>query len=176
LPTAAAEGEAVERRLVELGWRVSRLSGEDAAFERVLDGLAQSDWLHYAGHGIVGGRSGWDSGLPLAGEAILDVSAVIGAPRVPAAVVLSACDTAGTANARGAGMQIATAFLIAGARFVIASQGEVRDADAARVSRALYEAAGNGLEGPELLRAAVLALHAAGEPMSTWTGFHAWVR
>jgi cellulose synthase operon protein C len=176
LPSAAAEGEAVGNRLLALGWAVRALAGESATHSDVLAELARADWLHYAGHGVSAGHTGWDSGLPLAGEALLDVSTIMSAARVPPAVVLSACETAGKANERGAGMQIATAFLLAGAEFVVAAQGGVDDDSAARFSTALYGAAGEDLRGPELMRNAALALRDAGEPMSTWSGFHVWVR
>ncbi|HET6583101.1 MAG TPA: CHAT domain-containing protein, partial [Nannocystaceae bacterium] len=175
LPNAAAEGAAVGERLRTLGWTVLPLSGEQAIHADVLAELARADWLHYAGHGVTAGHTGWESGLPLAGEAMLDVAAIMSAARVPPAIVLSACDTAGTATDGGASMQVATAFLLAGAEFVIAAQGGVVDESAPKFSAALY-AQGGDLRGPELARAAVLALRAAGEPMSTWAGFHVWVR
>ena len=174
LPNAAREGDAVETRLRELGWNVTRLGGEAAAHSDVVDALARADWLHYAGHGIAAGHTGWESGLPLAGEAMLDVSAILSVPRIPSVVVLSACDTSGTTNTRNASMQIASAFLLGGAEFVIAAQGEVSDEAALRFSSQLYALAGQDLAGPELASRAVASLVATGEPMSTWAGFHVW--
>jgi CHAT domain-containing protein len=180
LPRAAAEGNAVRARLEGLGWKVQMLAGEDAAHNDVVAALARVGWLHYAGHGIQAGHSGWQSALPLAGEARLDVPDILNAPRVPPSIVLSACDTGGTASSRGASMQLATAFLLAGAQFVVAAQDEVSDESAQRFSAALYGAVEGAVEGdlrgPELVHRAVVALKSTGEPMSTWAGFQVWVR
>ncbi len=175
LPKAAAEGESVAQRLAALGWDVVRLTDVNAESHAVIRAWEGADWLHYAGHGIAAGRTGWDSALPLAGESSLDVRDVMSAPRVPPNVVLSACDTAGSSTV-GTGMQIASAFLLAGAEFVVAAQGGVSDDAAPRFSAALYGAAGSDLRGSDLVRAAVIALDENGEPMSTWVGFRVWVR
>jgi hypothetical protein len=176
LPNAAIEGQAVQRQLEALGWQARILSGEDATHQAVLDALDDVGWLHYAGHGTAVGHSGWQSALPLAGEARLDVADILASPTVPPSVVLSACETAGTSDRKGASMQLASAFLLAGAEVVVAAQDGVQDSDAAKFSAALYEAMGADLRGPELVRRAVAVLVERGEPMSTWSGFHVWVR
>lgn len=176
LPKAAIEGEAVQRRLEALGWQAELLSGENATHQAVVDELARVAWLHYAGHGTALGHSGWQSALPLAGEARLEIADILASPAVPPSVVLSACETAGTTKRGGASMQIASAFLLAGADVVVAAQDGVGDSDAAAFSGALYEAMGTGLRGPELVRRAVVTLIENGEPMSTWSGFQVWVR
>jgi CHAT domain-containing protein len=174
LPNALREGEAVATKLQALGWAVTFLHADDAEHARVLAAMFDAEWLHYAGHGLTAGRSGWDSALPLAGEAALGVPDILSVRQVPRAVVLSACDTAGAERPEGR-IQLASAFLLAGADFVIAAQGEVVDDTAPRFTGALYEGAIASTDGPELARQAVLRLHRQGEPMDTWAGFYVWV-
>jgi len=176
LPNARLEGEAVESRLRSLDWRVSSFFAGSAEHSRVVAALTESDWLHYAGHGVAKDRSSLGSALLLSGEAELTAADILSAPRVPHGVVLSACETAGQTTRAQGGMQMATAFLLAGSNFVIAAQGGVADESALRFSDALYRAPVDSFDGPELVRRAVLALRAEGEPMSTWAGFYVWVR
>lgn len=176
LPQARDEGAAVAQALRSSGWSVVELFEDAAEHGRVVQALAEADWLHYAGHGLDVGKSGWQSGLPLAGEASLEIADILSARAVPPAVILSACDTAGTPTHVHGRMQISTSFLLGGAQFVIAAQGGVADDAAPRFSSALYRGGLEALDGPTLARNAVLALRAEGEPMSTWAGFFVWVR
>jgi CHAT domain len=98
----------------------------------------QPTLLHYAGHGRHAGPSGWDSALDLAGGS-LTAEQIIAHQRAPAVVVLGACDAAATdARVLDGGMNIAAAFLLAGAELVIAPSRPVDDRDARALARALY--------------------------------------
>jgi CHAT domain-containing protein len=104
------------------------------------------------------------------------VQDVLSLPRAPRAVVLSACETAGTAtDGSASGMHLARAFLLAGSEFVIASHGEVDDGIAARFSETLYTRSGDVRQtsGPQLLRATALELNAT-QPLEDLP-FHVWV-
>jgi CHAT domain-containing protein len=156
------------------GWHVTVLAAEAAIHADVLTGLATADWLHYAGHGF--STTGWDSALPLAGEAELDVRSVVALPRVPGAVVLSGCRTGTIDDRDGAGGQhLAAAFLLAGSRFVIATSADLEDEDGVTVATALYSALQRhpAMEGAELLRTAMLEANAR-HGFVAWRHYRAW--
>jgi cellulose synthase operon protein C len=177
LESAEQEGEDVAAALRSIGWTVDLLSGAGATRSQVIRSLAGADWFHYAGHGESGG--GWDSGIALAGEARLDVRDVLALPRVPNTVVLSGCRT-GTIDRRVAagGEHLASAFLLAGSRLVIATSKDLDDAAALRFSRALYATyiEDPRVDGSQVLRRAVLRLRDdANVPMGALEGIQAWV-
>lgn len=172
LPSALAEGDAIAERLVTEGWSVRHLAGADATAMAVVAALREASWMHYAGHGIQAGAGGWNSALLLAGEGALDVGDVLALEHVPAAVVLSACESAGSHRARVGDMQIATAFLLAGADFVVAAMDELDDDAARQFSAALYRAPfSEPVDGPALVRRAMLE----GAKAEAWPGFFVWV-
>ena len=140
LPRARAEADVVQRAFQRSGWEVARVGQEEATYAAVVDQLRRSQWLHYAGHGIAGGFAGWDSALPLAGETMLDVRAILALPSAPRAVVLSGCKTGRTDPRFGAGgVHLAAAFLLAGAQFVVAATDDIADTEALAFARAFYE-------------------------------------
>lgn len=99
----------------------------------------QPTLLHYAGHGHHEGLAGWDSYIELPGHGRLSATQIVAEQRAPAWVVLGAC-SAGETNAQiiDGGMNLAAAFLLAGADLVIAPSGPVDDATAVALARALY--------------------------------------
>lgn len=137
-----AEGDGVAAALRGAGITVDELYGDDATATAVLERLEHVEWFHYAGHGPSRRATGWDSAMPLAGEAELGVRDVLAAA-VPRIVVLSGCSTAavspGTANG---GVSLATAFILAGSEFVIGSTRDVLDDDAADMAETLYRTLG----------------------------------
>lgn len=173
-----ARQEAVDAGagLERAGFAVELLIGADAVRSRVLPALAEVDWFHHAGHGVSDGLGGWDSALELAGETQLTVRDVLALPSAPRAVILSACQTAKVdAQTAAGGMHLASAFLLAGASFVIAAQDDVADENASRLAASLYRGSVGLPEtsGPELLRAALLeqgSAAAAGR-----SSFRVWV-
>ncbi|WP_437930581.1 CHAT domain-containing protein [Sorangium sp. So ce291] len=180
LPAARREADAVARALEGWGLRVERLSGGLATHRAVAGALEQPgiELFHYAGHGFFGGLDGWDSGLALAGGSELAVGDILALRRAPARVVLSGCDTARTEaaqaspGARGLGLGLAQALLVAGARSVIAATRPVDDALAERVMAALY--AGEQQDPGAQLREATLAALRA-DPSCDWASFRALV-
>jgi len=138
LPRSRAEGDAVAEALRAAGITVEQLVGDDATAAAVLERLEHADWFHYAGHGLSRGATGWDSAMPLAGEAELGVRDVLAAA-VPRTVVLSGCSTAAVAPGTVAGgVSLATAFILAGSASVIGSTRDVQDDDAADMAATLY--------------------------------------
>ncbi|WP_437818399.1 CHAT domain-containing protein [Sorangium sp. So ce1078] len=177
LPAARREADAVASALEGQGRAVERLSGGLATHAAVVGALEQPGiaLFHYAGHGFFGGVDGWDSSLPLAGGGKLAVSDILALRRAPAQVVLSGCDTARTGaapGARGLGLGLAQAFLVAGAGSVIAATRPVDDALAERMMVALV-AAGQDEPGAQLREATLAALRAT--PSSDWASFRALV-
>ncbi|WP_437758957.1 CHAT domain-containing protein [Sorangium sp. So ce1389] len=177
LPAARREADAVARALEGKGLRVERLSGGLATHRAVAGALEQPgiELFHYAGHGSFGGLDGWDSGLALAGGSELAVGDILALRRAPVRVILSGCDTARTEaapGARGLGLGLAQALLVAGARSVIAATRPVDDALAERVMAALY--AGEQQDPGAQLREATLAALRA-DPSCDWASFRALV-
>ncbi|WP_437972841.1 CHAT domain-containing protein [Sorangium sp. So ce295] len=177
LPAARREADAVAAALTGKGLRVERLSG-GLATRRAVAGALEEPGLalfHYAGHGFFGGLDGWDSSLALSGGSELAVGDILALRRAPARAVLSGCDTARTeaaSGARGLGLGLAQALLIAGARSVIAATRPVDDALAERVMTALY-AGERGEAGAQLREATLAALRA--DPSSDWASFRVLV-
>jgi len=172
LAAAPAETEGVAR-ILGRHMSVRFLSGAAVTHAAVVDGIGASRVLHYAGHGAYAGRDGWESSIALAEGQSFGVTDVLMLPRAPALVTLSSClagRTAGDASAEGLGM--AHAFVLAGARAVIAPTREVDDALAADLSRRFYEhletldAAG----ATEALRAAQDELRRS-RPQGDWAAY-----
>ncbi|HWB78990.1 MAG TPA: CHAT domain-containing protein [Nannocystaceae bacterium] len=177
LPMARAEGNAVANQLRGAAWQVTLLAGDAAGQAAVSKELERADWLHYAGHGLA--SSGWDSALPLAGETRLEVRDIFALSKVPSTIVLSGCRTAALDRSAAVGGQhLASAFILAGSRFVIATSADVQDAEAKGFADAFYRVAVSGkpLDGPSAMRHALLDLARDGEGgFDRWQHFRAWV-
>lgn len=176
LPAAAREAEAVAKLLGARGFDVTLRVGEEAASSKVAPLIPAVELLHWAGHGRRWDDA-WDSRLPLAGEAALELRDVLAFASVPTTVVLTGCDTGRTDRgvAAGAGgMHLAAGFVVAGASLVVAAGSEVDDRLAQEFGADLY-ADGEGLPdaGIEGVRRASLGLRRSGR--ADWTGFRAWV-
>ncbi|MDI3289267.1 CHAT domain-containing tetratricopeptide repeat protein [Polyangium sp. 15x6] len=180
LPAARREAEIVAGALEERGgFRVRRLWTREATLGAVREGLETPGAMlfHYAGHGFFGGRDGWESGLPLAEGGFLSVRDVLSLPRVPAHVVLSGCDTARTATeARAEGLGLAQAFVVAGARSVIAATRPIDDRMAQRMMAALYgsPSARGPIDAAAALRDAALAVRGE-DAASDWASLRVLV-
>ena len=171
LPAARREGAAVQAALAE--WPVVELLGPArATSDAVRQHLAQASLVHFAGHGELAGRGGWDSRLRLASGASLAVGDILALPRVPAAVVLSGCETAATAGApRVLSISLAHAFLAAGAEVTLAALRPVEDELASGLAGELYR----GATSPDwnLAEAFQSAIRVARKkfPRSDWAAF-----
>ncbi len=169
LPEARAEAETVERALEAKSWKVIGLRGADATQSRLLEYAAEVELLHYAGHGIRSGLSGWDSALLLAEDARFGVHDIFALPGVPHGVVLTGCETAAaTPDTVGGGMNIGRAFVLAGSEWVIAADTDVDDRFAAEVGIAVQLS--DGPDGATRLREALLRLR-ADDPGLPWGQF-----
>jgi CHAT domain-containing protein len=160
LPEARKEADAVVGQLERAGWQVERHVEAAATRAHLSEAFADASLLHYAGHGKRGGVDGWGSMLLLHDGDQLAISDILALPQVPDAVVLSGCDTASVDHATlGGGMNLGRAFVLAGASWVIAADGEIDDGLAFALGSAIYTAASSDpFDGPGALRRAQLGL------------------
>jgi hypothetical protein len=161
LPEARQEAEAVDAAI--RGWRGSwslrRLDGLAATAGEVLKDLPDADLFHFAGHGNFAGFAGWDSALRLADGSRLTLADLLALRRVPSWVVLSSCEAGqSSAQARGEGMGLAQAFLVAGSRAVIAATERVEDRTSRALVDELYRGWEPGADLPRQLQRAQLVL------------------
>lgn len=162
-----AEADEVRAALSRAGWETIHtwVPGQER----------QPTLLHYAGHGRHAGLSGWSSDLQLAGGTLTSQQ-LIAHQRAPAVVVLGACE-AGTSDTRviDGGMNMAAAFLLAGAELVIAPESVVDDGDARALAGALYRAP-PGPGGSRAVAATLVeALGASQRAEERFMGWRAWV-
>ena len=134
LPQARKEGDVVGQAL--RGWKLTRLTAGLATRDAVLSALSAGGLLHYAGHAEVGGPSGMSSALLVADGARIELGDLLAAPRLPAVVVLSACEAATSVEASMMGL--AQAFLISGTRAAVAATRPVPDQSARAFMTAFY--------------------------------------
>ncbi|MCA9693732.1 MAG: CHAT domain-containing protein, partial [Myxococcales bacterium] len=180
LAHAAEEAEDVAAALSALDLDVDALLGEEAVGVAARERLIGLGLLHFAGHARAGAGP-WEAALEMSGETSITVADIIALPGpAPRHVVLSGCET-GLVDpaASGGGMSLAHAFLVAGARSVLATDAVVDDARAGAVIASLYAAL---VELPELdlaaaLQAAQARAHADGDCDDGLCGsFRVWVR
>ncbi len=180
LESARKENERVTAALrASNRWDLVVLEGKQASSVAVLPALARARLLHYAGHGLFGGRDGWQSVLPLAQGSHLAIGDVLASSAVPARVVLSGCETARSdPNSPSEALGLAQSFVVAGADFAIAPVRPVDDTLAARMSEALYGGLleSGEVDAPAALRAAQLAVMKGSEPTADWRAFRIVVR
>lgn len=157
-----AEAEHVAARLLAAGWQLDRRWDPSAR--------AQPQLLHYAGHAIYEGPAGWSSYLSLPDGRRLTSPELLVGKRAPSLVVLGAC-RAGTSDAAtiDGGMNIAFAFLLAGAQAVLAADEGVDDRVARELAEALHAALPNRAAVDERSLGEVLARIQRDDPR-----FDAW--
>ncbi len=138
LPEAPREAAWVEEALTGHGDRPFRVLTGDT--ENMQDLLPRVDLLHFAGHADFTGRA-LDSGLTLDRDGAVRLTAgdILTLPAAPAAVVLSACESARSDAGAPVALGIAHAFLLAGSRTVIGATRPVDDRVTAALVRHLYE-------------------------------------
>lgn len=149
LPFARLEGADAARRLTRPQQPVPRvLVGAAADRTAVLEALAAGPRLfHYSGHGVLDAASPWDAHLRLAAGTRLTVADVLLLDAPLGTVILSGCQTGGgMALSAREHVSLAEAFLLAGARTVLATRHRVDDA-AARAVLDQFHAQG-GAENP----------------------------
>jgi CHAT domain-containing protein len=171
LPAAREEARSVAVTIGKTGAHVQLLEGERATSAAVGDLLTRADGLHYAGHGLYAGQEGWESLLPLAAGGRLTIGDVLALHHAPRRVVLSGCETARSSREGPAeGLGLAQAFVIVGSDEVIAPVRPVRDALAAAMSRAFYEALPSSTNAAEALAHAQNVVR-RDMPAEDWSSF-----
>ncbi len=173
LPGALAETRAV-RGLLEAGshpWNTEELKNDQASAAAVLDRLPEADLLHYAGHGTFSGLGGWDSSLRLAQGTSLTLGDFLALDRVPAWVVLSACNAGQTSTETPIqSLGLAHAFLLAGARSVVASTRLANDRQMPEFFAELYREWDREPDLAVALQRAQLSWRRR-NPTADWAGF-----
>ena len=144
------------------------LEGRAAARRPLLAALEAAGTFHYAGHGHYRGTDGWQSVLPLAGTSALSVSDILTLSSVPARVVLSGCETAQTSALASQDLGLARAFVVRGAREVLAAARPVRDDVARAITLAVHQPGAGDLA--EALQAAQRTLMAE-DSGADWAAF-----
>ncbi|MCB9651204.1 MAG: CHAT domain-containing protein [Deltaproteobacteria bacterium] len=168
LPAARDEGRTLQAFLQEQGHAPILLEGRAASRRSLLAALKTGGTFHYAGHGHYRGTDGWQSVLPLAGAGALSVGDILTLPSVPARVILSGCETAQTSALASQDLGLARAFVVRGAREVLATARPVRDEVARAITMAVHQPGAHDLA--EALRRAQLDLMAR-DPSADWAAF-----
>ncbi|MEA2559441.1 MAG: hypothetical protein QOH06_945 [Acidobacteriota bacterium] len=165
------------RRVIEVlhsgspPWNTEELKSTEASAEAVSERLASADLLHYAGHGSFSGFGGWDSSLLLAEETRLTLGDVLALRRVPAWIVLSACDTGrSSTEVPVESLGLAHAFLLAGSRAVIASIRPAKDREVSEFFPVFYREWDREPDLAVALQRAQLSWRKR-NPRADWQGF-----
>ena len=138
-----AEKSLVVGALEGAGVSVTTVDGEVAD---VRAHLGSTDWFHFGGHGSWSPTDPMAGGLALADGAQLGLGDILAASQVPSTVILTSCEAGRGAGEGGESFGLAHAFLVAGARVVVAPNREVNDEEAFRFARAFYGATGSAYE------------------------------
>jgi tetratricopeptide (TPR) repeat protein len=147
--------------------------GREATRDRLLESFLRAPLVHYAGHGVFEGTDGTESAMLLAGGERLTPGDLLTQAAVPAHVVLSGCETARSAEGVGEGLGLAQAFLLRGARAVVAPTRPVGDESSSRLFEAFYRHFPE-VDAPAALALAQNALRTA-SPEVDWQSFRALV-
>lgn len=173
LPGALEEIRAARTFLTSGGhpWAIEELRSEEASAAAVRRRLATADLFHFAGHGTFSGFGAWESSLLLAGETRLTLGDLLALDRVPASVILSACETGRSPAATPVeSLGLAQAFLLAGSREVVASTRPADDRTVPGFVAELYRQWGREPDSAAALQHAQLAWR-RGNPQADWASF-----
>ncbi len=133
--------------------------------------LAGYDILHFATHAVLDTLAPSQSRLLLA-DGDLTVIDILGLNLDAQLVVLSACrGAAGHLEAGDEMMGLARAFLLAGARSVVASLWEIEDAAAHEFMARFYRALCDGIDVTRALQQTQVEMASAGHPAYQWASF-----
>jgi CHAT domain-containing protein len=136
----------------------------NGAVEQVLSAMKESDWVHFACHGVQDLASPTESGLCLADQRRLKLSDIIHLSRSRGGLAfLSACQTAtGDKELSEEAVHLAAGMLLAGYGSVIGTMWSIQDNVAPEVAKDVYEQLLRG-DGVPNYREAARALHGAVE-------------
>jgi CHAT domain-containing protein len=138
LPSTREELDRIRERAGDLA--VVSLVESDATVERVVDGMKESSWVHFACHGVQETANPTESGLLLAGSERLKLSEItkMYLPHARLAF-LSACQTAtGSEMVSEEAVHLAAGMLSAGYGGVIATMWRIMDKSSPRVADDVY--------------------------------------
>lgn len=173
------EGVADESRWLAHRFARSRVRANDGTqpLEKMVGEVGAGDVLHIASHARVPATSPWRAGLLLgrgAGEdAYLTASRITRLRPSARLCVMASCSSAGASTGAEGLPNLASAWLEAGVRTVIATQWKVDDRATARFVQDLYEGLARGRTAGEALAEAQRAARASGERRAPrdWGGF-----
>lgn len=171
LKTIEREARAVSEILSAQGYEVVTLFGEKATRAELSRWLSDPrvTHFHFAGHAVSGGRDGLESRLLLA-DGSLTGTDLLALGRAPRDVVISACEAGKASTSGGAlGLGLAQAFILAGAKRVVASSAPAEDTRTFEMMKAAYES-GSALDPGVLVKAAFEAPN-NGKASAGWDSF-----
>ena len=176
LPCAKKEIDILEKHAQLEGHTVSTLMESDATVENVVEGMKESNWVHFACHGVQEINDPTKSALLLAKEAhltLLDMSK-LSLPKAELAY-LSACQTAtGVEHLSEEAVHLTAGMISAGYCGVIGTMWSIKDDDAPKVADAVYAHLLKD-PNPDATQAA-FALHEAVKKLhDESTSFFSWV-
>ncbi|KDQ49329.1 hypothetical protein JAAARDRAFT_200961 [Jaapia argillacea MUCL 33604] len=170
-----AEMTLIQKQAERRGVISESLTGAAATMTTVLHHMQQSNWVHFACHGVQERENPMDSGLLLA-DGRLKLSTIIDQSLPNAELAfLSACQTAtGTADLSEESVHLAAGMLLAGYCGVVATMWSIGDNDAPRVADRFYAHVLGG-DKPDHTQAA-FGLHQAVQQLrSGGASFLSWV-
>ncbi|MDX2024432.1 MAG: CHAT domain-containing protein [Deltaproteobacteria bacterium] len=173
LPSSRVEGQDVAEKL-KVSMSDNMLLGAASTRRAVMTALPTAGWFHYAGHSVFAGEEGLESGLPLAQRQRLLAADVLALPAVPRVVVLSSCEAGrSSGDSNTAGLGLAQAFVVAGAKVVIAPTRAVSDEVSRDFMRLFYKHVSSGLPPERALQTTLSEANAQQE--NDWSTFRALV-
>jgi len=175
LPQTIKEVEKLQQSL--RGLPLDKLEGSEGSTERVLKGMAEYPWVHFACHGAQDIQDPTESALLLA-DGKLNLATIVKQP-LPHAdfAFLSACQTAmGDTKLEEEAVHLAAGMLLAGYRSVIATMWAISDADGPVVAEAVYQVMltdgqPDHTRAGEALHWAVQKLRQSGASFLSWLPF-----
>ncbi|KZT07985.1 uncharacterized protein LAESUDRAFT_91127 [Laetiporus sulphureus 93-53] len=155
-----------------------RLEEDAATVEEVMNAMTESNWVHFACHGVQDMRNPTESALLLAGSSRLTMSEMMSLSLPHAELAfLSACQTAmGTEELKDEAIHLAAGMLFAGYRGVIGTMWSIMDSDAPQVADDVYahlfkDQQPDATEAAYALHVATTNLHKQGKPLLNWVPF-----
>jgi hypothetical protein len=166
LPQARQEGQLVARALPQ----ATLLTGPEATADALRQALKTAHVFHYAGHGVLQPESPWEAHLRLPDGQRLTLADVVMLGRAPTLVVLDGCDTGRRlALGRYDTVGLPAAFILAGARTVLATLEPIDDGASTAFFERFYRHGGAHAPGRAFQKA---ALESAALGDDTWQAFY----
>ncbi len=163
---------------LETSISIEALVGVEASYDNVIKGLQDSNWVHFACHGVQDSVNPTNSALLLAGEERLTLSKLVELNCANGDLAfLSACQSAkGDSKLSDESVHLGAGMLVAGYKGVIATMWSIRDRDAPLVAQGVYRhLKEEGLKSTEAARALQLAVDSLREehkaPFISWVPF-----